>query len=225
MRQCQTVLIATCSILMLGTFARADEYKCDDVKVLSRLKDALACGVQCVPGLTNEEVAQKSEADLSNYIEGILSEGRPEHASLTRYMASVFARGMIDGLTNVIGITTRVRRYDPVTHQYECEADLEFDTAKLTSFEKFYKLKLLLAPTTGAPPSVEAQKAIVASRTDPAPLDAYLSSEVATLMASGFQSAMSKVRYTVRGLESGELLLTLDPDFTESRIRSRMSSP
>jgi hypothetical protein len=219
-------LLATCALTALGSGAWGSDYRCGDPKVLNRLRDSLACGVQCVPGMTNEEVIRKSQTDVSRHIEAVLSEGRAGHTSadaMTRYIASVFARGILDGLTDLNAITTTIRSYDPVTHQHECEADLEFDTAKLVSFEKFYKLKLLLAPTNGSPPSVEAQKAIVASRTDPAPLDAYLNREVAALMASGFQSAISKVRYTVRGQESGELVLTLDPDFTDSRVHNRAS--
>jgi hypothetical protein len=153
MRKSQTPLLATCALIALRSVAWAHDYKCDDPKVLNRLKDALACGVQCVPGMTNEEVTRKSEADLSSYIEGILSEGRSEHAPLTRYIASVFAHGIRDGLTDITNIRTRVRNYDPVTSQYECEADLDFDTAKLASFEKFYKLKLLLGPTADSPPA------------------------------------------------------------------------
>ena len=224
----QATAAVICAVGLLAPSARAADYPCNDPKVLNRLKENLFCGLQCVPGMTNEEVAKKSEADLSGHIQGLLSAGHSGQESadvITRYIASVFARGIIDGLTGVIGITTQVRNYDPVNHQYECEADIQFDSAKLASFEKFFKLKLLLAPRSGSVGSIEAQRAIAASRTDPQPLENYLSNEVDALMASGFQNAMSKVRFTARGEAPGELVLTVDSDFTNDRMLHRSPGP
>jgi hypothetical protein len=66
------LLVTFCSLIILSEPVGANEYACDDARVVECLKVSLTCGVQCIPGLTNEEVKTKSEAEASNYVEDFL---------------------------------------------------------------------------------------------------------------------------------------------------------
>jgi hypothetical protein len=223
------LLVTFCSLIILSESVGANEYACDDPRVVERLKVSLTCGVQCIPGLTNEEVKTKSEAEGSRLIEDFLVRqgGRSWWVGgILDYVASVFARGIAEGLADVSGFSAHSIDYDPTFQRYECEADVTFDTQKLTSFEKFYTLKRLMAPEGGTQYTNSfIRRAMEKEPTNPAPIEFYLNTTVAKLMASGFQRALSKIRYSAQPSSSGELVLTLDAAFTQKRILEQSSGP
>jgi hypothetical protein len=54
--------------------------------------------------------------------------------------------------------------------------------------------------------------------TNPAPVEFYLNTTVARLMASGFQGALSKIRYATQPDTNEGLVLTINSDFTDKRM-------
>jgi hypothetical protein len=61
--------IILCGSMIFVIPAEASEFGCGDPKVIERLEVSLTCGTTCIPGLTNEEVKARSQAELSRHAE------------------------------------------------------------------------------------------------------------------------------------------------------------